>query len=199
MNMRKGYICVFLGLMGFFWTFFFPLTEDILRIQNQLSLLLLQFVQPFFIKWLDYSSRTPYLYASALILHMQLVKRWWVESGVQELQQWTEKPWTKSRLNFLSLFMRFIHCSTCTTIYIKYVCKGSRIVSLFMKTEWKWTVNWSDIFISVFYLCRTFTLSASSVFDHHNGFSTTILLPLCLSFINKHSQECWEPNNFGYH
>jgi len=26
---------------------------DILRIQNQLSLLLLQFVHPFFIKWLD--------------------------------------------------------------------------------------------------------------------------------------------------
>jgi len=33
---------------------FFFLTQDILRIQNQLSLLLLQFFQPFFIKWLDY-------------------------------------------------------------------------------------------------------------------------------------------------
>jgi len=38
-----------MNVMGFFGANFF-LARDILRIQNQLSLLLLQFVQPFFIK-----------------------------------------------------------------------------------------------------------------------------------------------------
>jgi len=54
-RMKMGMNGIYLGLfrnvplMGFFRAFFF-LTQDILRIQNQKSLLLLQFVQPFFIK-----------------------------------------------------------------------------------------------------------------------------------------------------
>jgi len=53
MNTRMNgiYLGLFLNfpLMGFFGAFVF-LIQDILRIQNQLSLLLLQFDQPFFIK-----------------------------------------------------------------------------------------------------------------------------------------------------
>jgi len=49
--MDGKYLGLFLKfpLMGFLGAFFF-LTQDILRIQNQLSLLLLQFVQPFLIQ-----------------------------------------------------------------------------------------------------------------------------------------------------
>ena len=44
-HMNRLYLGVFLNfpLMGFLWAIF-PLTQDILRIQNQLSLLLLQFI-----------------------------------------------------------------------------------------------------------------------------------------------------------
>ena len=63
-RMHRVYFGIFFRnfpLLGFFGAFFF-LTQDILRIQNNLSLLLLQLVQPWslpypnpdFLKWLDY-------------------------------------------------------------------------------------------------------------------------------------------------
>jgi len=83
--------------MGLFWTFFPPYSvhiEDTKSVEFPCNLFNL-----FFIKWLDYSSRTPYLYAS-LILHTQLVKKW-----CKSCSNGQRNPGLNQ--DFLSLFMRF--------------------------------------------------------------------------------------------